>query len=177
MAFFRGLFRRSGGRQRGEVGNAPGREGDRKHPSPPPDVRQRLVELGAVSLAYMIHPEVIERSLLAKELARRGLFSVDTPSNQLFLPTDIELSRKTGAPLYAERCEPLIEHMIKMLDHFGDQDFEGQTLFQAILSNDSGAAEQGQKLIEDLRDVTAMKLESRELFLNPEDPHRPMNRP
>jgi len=66
--------------------------------------------------------------------------------------------------------------MVEMLDHFGNQDFEGRTLLRAILSDDSGALKQGQKLIEDLRDFTAMKLQSRELFLNPEDPHSPMNR-
>jgi hypothetical protein len=66
--------------------------------------------------------------------------------------------------------------MVEMLDHFGSQDFEGRPLFQAILSDNSGALKQGQKLIEDLRDFTAMKLQSRKLFLNPEDPHRPINR-
>ena len=171
MTFFRRPFRGSGREQNDGIGKASPREGDRKHLSPPPEIMQRLIESGAVSCAYMIHPEVIERSLLAKELVRRGLFSVESPHNQLFLPTDVELSRKTGAPLCAERSEPLIEHMVELLDHFGGQDFEGRTLFQAILSDNLGALKQGQKLIEDLRDFTAMKLRSHELFLNPEDPH------
>jgi hypothetical protein len=177
VRFFRGLFPRSGGQQKVDIGKAPPRKAGSENLSPPPEVRQRFVESGAVSLAYMIHPEVIKRSLLAKELVRRGLFSVESPFNQLFLPTNMELSRKTGAPLYAERCEPLIEHMVEMLDYFGGRDFGGRTLSQAILSDDLGALKEGQKLIEDLRDITAMKLKSRELFLNPKDPHRPMNRP
>lgn len=94
MRFFRGLFGGSG-RQDDPIGKASRREGDREHLSPPPDVRQRLIESGAVACACMIHPEVIKRSLLAKELVRRGLFSVESPHNQLFLPTDVELSRKS----------------------------------------------------------------------------------
>lgn len=176
MTFFRRLFRGSGRDQKEQkdvIRKASPSEGDRDHLSPPPEVRQRLIESGAVSCAYMIHPEVIEQSLLAKELVRRGLFSVESPQNQLFLPTDLELSRKTGAPLYADRSEPLIKHMVEMLDHFGNQDFEGQILVQAILNDNLDALKQGQKLIEDLRDFTAMKLLSHKLFLSPEDPHRP----
>jgi hypothetical protein len=176
MKFFGDLFGRSGDEQKDDVVKTSPRDNDREHLSSPSEVMQRLVESGAVSCACMIHPEVIERSLLAKELVRRKLFSVESPHNQLFLPTSVELSRKTGAPLYADRSEPLIKHMVEMLDHFGSQDFEGQTLFQAILSDNPRALKQGQKLIEDLRDFTSMKLQSRQLFLNPEDPQRPANK-
>lgn len=174
MKLFGDIFRGSGDKQSNAPVKVEPHDNAREHPSPPSDVRQRPIESGAVSCAYMIHPEVIERSLLAKELVRRRLFSVESPHNQLFLPTSAELSRKTGAALYAERSDPLVKHMVEMLDHFGSQDFEGQTFFQAILSDNPDALKQGQKLIEDLRDLTSMKLQSHQLFLHPEDPHRPI---
>ncbi len=44
--------------------------------------------------AYMVHPLVIERSEFAQILVQKGSFNVEDYANVLFLPADIELSRK-----------------------------------------------------------------------------------
>ena len=125
----------------------------------------------AVLPAYMVHPSVIERNELARILVQKGLFNVDDPNNVLFLPSDVELSRKTKVALHAHICEPLVKKQIQVLDDASKRDRNGRTLIEGVRIGDPTALQEAKKILDDLRDFTAMNIVQGKLKINANDPN------
>lgn len=125
----------------------------------------------AILPAYMVHPSVIERSELARILVQKGLFDLDDQKNVLFLPADVELSRKTKVALHADICEPVVQKQIDVLDGASKKDFQGRPLIDSVRIGDPAAIQEAKKLLDDLRDFTAMNIVQGKLKINARDPN------
>lgn len=110
---------------------------------------------------FTIDTFIFERSALVKTLHGAGLFDIDSPNNQLFLPVDKALADKLGCSQFS--AQPVEAYYEGMLEHL--KRIEDSADGQAAMQLEAGALQRAAESVEKLQLTVKVALINGDLFL------------